>query len=870
MRLLRLEVRHWRGLEHVCLEDLAADLNLVVGPNESGKSRLFEALRFALFERHKGESEEKKKLRTWGGGESPEVSIAFSASGHDWKLTKRFLKGASARLEGGGQVRLDDDAEQKLRELWGTQEIKGRKDIDQFLGLWPLLWVQQGRAGLAPHLDMNADTRARLTDALAMHVHEVAAGEAGQRLMARVDEERARYWTATGKETGELADARRRREKAAVAFEEATKKREAARAAVVELARIEAKLGEGEAKLRALQGDIQKARAMARDAKERASSLKTRELEAAALRSRRQVALERRAEHDAALKELERRANEARERASSMAEMKARFEASSREREDARRGVDDALGRADTARKQQLRSRRRERRTEALAAVARANEALGQAREHERQIRQLKDELALLRIGPAEMMALRRAKETFARANAALAAASARVTVRATRPVSVDGDVLGEGETREYRLDEPRSFQIGDVALVHVAPAGAELHRLRDEEADAKLALDSLLGDLIVASVTDAEDRHRRRIEVEASLSQRGAALMDVVRLESELRTSEAELAAQGQDEELEPPLPVDESDRLVTLMEEDLAGARALRDAVDRAVSDIHSNTAVAESRLVDALAQEASARSRLLALTPAGQIDVEMQSAEEAWTSAEALVEASRAELRRHGDVERETDLEREEKVLTQAEKAHREDQDRKIALETTVRHFGAEAVHEDVQEAEAHLSVSSAELDRVLRRAAAARALAEALASAREEVQQKLVAPVREKIEPYLEGLLPGVQLEIDEEWAVRGLRTRSQAEDFDALSGGAKEQVSLLVRLGLAEVLGSGEPLPIVLDDCLVNTDPERQRDMLRILYRASKKQQILLFSCHDVAFERLGATRRYDLPARRAR
>jgi hypothetical protein len=41
-------------------------------------------------------------------------------------------------------------------------------------------------------------------------------------------------------------------------------------------------------------------------------------------------------------------------------------------------------------------------------------------------------------------------------------------------------------------------------------------------------------------------------------------------------------------------------------------------------------------------------------------------------------------------------------------------------------------------------------------------------------------------------------------------------------------------------------------------------------MLRILYRASRRQQILLFSCHDVVFERLGATRRYELPARRAR
>src|ERR1700722_1154315 len=140
MRLLRLEVWNWRGLDPAVLGDLAPDLNLVVGPNESGKSRLFEALRYALFERHKGESEEKKRLRTWGGAESPVVEIGFEGGGRPFRVHKRFLKGASARLEGPGGPWVDDEAEERLRELWGTRDPKGKKDTDAFLGLWPLLW----------------------------------------------------------------------------------------------------------------------------------------------------------------------------------------------------------------------------------------------------------------------------------------------------------------------------------------------------------------------------------------------------------------------------------------------------------------------------------------------------------------------------------------------------------------------------------------------------------------------------------------------------------------------------------------------------------------------------------------------------------
>jgi len=75
--------------------------------------------------------------------------------------------------------------------------------------------------------------------------------------------------------------------------------------------------------------------------------------------------------------------------------------------------------------------------------------------------------------------------------------------------------------------------------------------------------------------------------------------------------------------------------------------------------------------------------------------------------------------------------------------------------------------------------------------------------ALHSARRENQQRLVAPVIERRRPYLEALLPGRRLRLDENWGVVGLGSGDVEEEFEALSGGAKEQVSILVRLALAE-------------------------------------------------------------------
>src|SRR5580692_10273641 len=286
MRLLHLEVWNWRGLEHAALAELAPDLNLVVGPNESGKSRLFEALRYALFERHKGESEEKKRLRSWDGAESPRVVVEFEAEGKKWRVEKRFLKGASAILQGAGATWTDDDAERELRRIWGTKEIKGRKDLDPFMSLWPLLWVEQGKAGQAPNPALNEDSRTRLRDALAAEVNEVAAGPRGQRLRARAKAERDLYFTKTGKETGDLERARGQEEDARAALDRARAQRDAGRAASDELARTEDALREAEPRIALQRGLTAEAREKVALEKRRIASVDHRRLEVSALRAR--------------------------------------------------------------------------------------------------------------------------------------------------------------------------------------------------------------------------------------------------------------------------------------------------------------------------------------------------------------------------------------------------------------------------------------------------------------------------------------------------------------------------------------------------------------------------------------------------------
>ena len=106
---------------------------------------------------------------------------------------------------------------------------------------------------------MNDDARARLHDVLASQVNEVAAGPLGERIVARAEAERERYFTATGKETGELAQARARLAVAEGELAQAVAKRSEAHGAADELAAIRGELGGIDAKLAPQRGRVAEA-----------------------------------------------------------------------------------------------------------------------------------------------------------------------------------------------------------------------------------------------------------------------------------------------------------------------------------------------------------------------------------------------------------------------------------------------------------------------------------------------------------------------------------------------------------------------------------------------------------------------------------
>jgi chromosome segregation ATPase len=173
---------------------------------------------------------------------------------------------------------------------------------------------------------------------------------------------------------------------------------------------------------------------------------------------------------------------------------------------------------------------------------------------------------------------------------------------------------------------------------------------------------------------------------------------------------------------------------------------------------------------------------------------------------------------------------------------------------ALQTmmAVGHF------ETKEAAEARVEQAGTDLARVERQAAAAKQLWEVLSEERRHVVERLTAPVTMRVKPYLQELFPGSTLDAGEGLDIAGLQSGNLKEPFTELSGGAQEQISLLARIGLAELLAGDGTLPLILDDALINTDPQRIQRVHRVLFRAADNLQVIVLSCHDVLFDGLGA------------
>ena len=124
MKLRKLSINQFKRFTvPTQLGELVDGLNLVVGPNELGKSTLLDAFQAVLFERYSSKSRPIMTLQNDRSEAAPVVELVFEVNGAQYTLAKRFVRSPFARLQCPDGTLLEADAaENELRNLLGFSE----------------------------------------------------------------------------------------------------------------------------------------------------------------------------------------------------------------------------------------------------------------------------------------------------------------------------------------------------------------------------------------------------------------------------------------------------------------------------------------------------------------------------------------------------------------------------------------------------------------------------------------------------------------------------------------------------------------------------------------------------------------------------
>lgn len=867
MHLLSLEVWNWRGLEHLCLEGLSPHLNLVLGPNESGKSRLFEALRYALFEPSKGQAAHKRELQSWGSTEAPRVRVSFAESEKTFRVEKRFLRSPHTTLSGDGVSLERDAAEEALAEILGVAAQRHGLSKPEGLGLWPLLWVRQGDSRRPPDEDWNERSRAQLQAHLAEEVGDLAIGGEGLRVLRLARQEAARYWTPGWRRSGEARSAEGH-------VQGLREEVDAITARLADLRRISDELQRARSSLDTLQPRLEQARQVRQACRDRARDVedahrRVQEQEHALKRIQMdRERFETQREHWVGLKaDLDARVSKGREleeERRGLVESEARLVSRHAQEEE---GLAQMVRQAARAQSELRRAQRNAelglRRRRLSELEARRERAINLRTE----LARLEAELKGLRVTPEGVQRLSALASELQVLRARLEAASARVELTALLAMEVNGQTLAPGESREWRCTERLELRLGRQGLLRVDPGGRDLDGLRDEIADRERRMASLCEEQGVDGLASAVSLERRLGELRSLTGQLRTAIsaelpdgMDA--LEGELEGLRQGIAADR--DEAAPPVLVEEAERSAEESEARLEASRRSRERCALELGALREELAGLRGQSLQVEQAQTRLGEQLRAAPDPDSLAEEAGRWARAEAEAQALLDVHRERYQSLGGAEASDDLERAENALAALSEERTATVGKAEVLDRELRSRQGEGLHELLLDARSRLAEAEKELTRVEARAEASRLLVGVLESKRQALEAKLAGPVLERVRPLLRRVFPECDPSFSDDWRLVGLSSAQGQEGYRALSGGAQEQLGMLVRLGLAEVLAGKGRLPVLLDDALVNTDPMRLRAMQAVLYQAARRLQIILFSCQTEGYDELGPERVYRL------
>jgi uncharacterized protein YhaN len=163
--------------------------------------------------------------------------------------------------------------------------------------------------------------------------------------------------------------------------------------------------------------------------------------------------------------------------------------------------------------------------------------------------------------------------------------------------------------------------------------------------------------------------------------------------------------------------------------------------------------------------------------------------------------------------------------------------------------LRVYGSEGRKGRLDAAQSEHEHAAAEHDRMQRRAGAAQLLQSVMTRHRDEARLRYVEPFRTEVE-RLGRIVFGADFEVEIDGDLRILsRTLDGCTvPFESLSGGAKEQLGIVARLASAALVAKEDGVPVVIDDALGFSDPNRLARMGEVFDAVGGDGQVIVLTC----------------------
>lgn len=877
MRLHRLVLTNYRGIAYREIEFPDHGVVVVCGANEVGKSSMIEALDLLLESRDRSTKKEVKQVKPTNSDVGSEVSAEISCGPYHFIYRKRFHKKRETELTVLAPRReqlTGDEAHERVATMMA-------ETVDN--DLWRALRVLQASSTAAVDLS-GCDALSRALDVAADHSATDAALSGSEPLLIeRIDAECARYFTPTGRPTGEWVAAISRLADAEAAVAECA----AAVAEVDDRVRRHAVLTELVAELSQQRIAAGPRLAAARTAADRIAELtnQTREarLVAAAAAATNAAAAAAHDERLRLLAEIDTRTAtvaaaeaKAQEAAEARATARAAAEASAAAVEEANQLLTYLQRRAESARRAVDRLAAREE-ADRLSARLTKIDAIQRDRDRicaelseppvatitEELLRRIENAAAAVdRIG-GQLALMSAAMEFTAAADIELVAADERVS-------------LSAGQTWSITATGPTTVEVPGVLTARVTPGATTL----DIQVKYSVAQEELAAALRAADVVDpaaARSAGQRRRELQAGRDQLSATLAGLCGDEQieQLRSRLAQLRA------CQPAEP--------DLVATDIAAARAELDAAEvaRAAATVECEARRTVASAAAAKLAETSTSATILHNTFETQ-RAELDAAtdrlarerasvgdEDLAASADTAARAAQTAERRVAELADELAAAEPEVVTAELAAAIEEAESlrdryedaaralREITIELSV--FGGEGRQGKLDAAETQREHAASEHARVGSRARAAQLLRSVMTRHRDTTRQRYVEPYRAELQRLGRPVFgPTFEIDIDSDLCIRGRTLDGVTVPYESLSGGAKEQLGILARLAGAALVAKEDSVPVVVDDALGFTDPDRLAKMGEVFDTVGAHGQVIVLTCSPHRYDGVKGAHRIDL------